>query len=578
MNNTVIAETLEGIAQLLELKGESVFKVRAYSRAAQTIEGMPVEVERLMREGRIRDVPGVGASISEKIIELVTTGKCQYYDQLRSEFPPGITRLMEIPGIGPRTAYRLGHDLGVKTVTDLERALVEGQVARLPRMGEKLAENLLRSVRSLRRKDNRIPLGLALPLVEAITGRLKQNPALRNLVPAGSLRRKLETIGDIDIMGTSSEPAAVMDQFVRLPTQIDVLVKGPTKTSIIVDGGLQVDLRLVEHEAFGSLLQHFTGSKQHNINLRERALRMGLSLSEYGITHLDTGDIVKFADEESFYAHLGLQWIPPEIREGTNELELAARNAIPRLIEDSDIRGDLHIHSDWSDGRNSMREMVLAARDRGYEYVVISDHSPGLGIARGLSIERLQRQKEEIEELRRTIDGITIFHGSEVNLRSDGTMDFPDDVLAELDVVIASIHSAMGQSQEIMTERVIRALNNPHVDIIGHLSARLLGHRPPVALDMDRVLRTAAQTGTALEINAMPDRLDLKDIYVRQARDLGVKLVINTDSHRTSDLDFMRFGVAVARRGWCEPVDILNARPAREVLAFLKERSKWPVH
>ncbi len=574
MNNAVIAETLEGIAQLLELKGESTFKVRAYSRAAEAVDGLPVEVERLMREGRLKDIPGVGESISQKIIELVTTGKCQYYEKLRAEFPTGVTGLMEVPGIGPKTASRLAKELGVTSIEDLEQAVIEGRVSKLPRMGEKLAENILQSVRSLRRKDRRIPLGQALPIVENIMNQMKDNPSLRNLVPAGSLRRRLETVGDIDIMGTSSNADQVMDQFVHLPQVREVLVKGSTKTSVIVDGGLQVDLRLVEHEAFGSLLQHFTGSKQHNIDLRERALKMGLSLSEYGITHLSDGRIEKFTEEESFYALMGLQWMPPEIREGTNELDLAARHAIPRLVELNDIRGDLHVHTDWSDGHNSLREMVMAAKEHGYEYVAISDHSVGLGVARGLSIERLHRQREEIEELQRSIDGITILLSSEVDLRADGTMDFPDEVLAELDVVTASVHSAMGQDEATMTERVLRAIYNPHVDIIGHLTTRLLNHRPPTAVNVGRVLRAAAETGTALEINSFPDRLDLRDVHVREARDLGVRLVINTDSHRTSHLDLMRFGVAVARRGWCEPGNILNTRPLSEVLAYLKERGR----
>ncbi|MDP2727711.1 MAG: DNA polymerase/3'-5' exonuclease PolX, partial [Dehalococcoidia bacterium] len=345
-----------------------------------------------------------------------------------------------------------------------------------------------------------------------------------------------------------------------------------TKSSVVVEGGLQVDLRLVEHEAFGSLLQHFTGSKQHNINLREWALKMGLSLSEYGITHLSDGRVEKFTEEKPFYESMGLQYIPPEIREGTNELELAARQAIPRLVELADIKGDLHIHTDWSDGRNSLQDMVLAAKGRGYEYIAISDHSVGRGVARGLSVERLHRQREEIRELCRTIGGITVLLSSEVDLRADGSLDFPDEVLSELDVVTASVHSAMGQDEDTMTNRILKAIHNPHVDIIGHLTCRLIGHRPPVAVNIEKVLRAAAETGTALEINAMPDRLDLKDVHIRQARDLGVILVINTDAHSINQLDVMRFGVAMARRGWCEARHILNTRPLSEVLAFLRER------
>jgi len=572
MNNLVIAETMEGIAQLLELKGESPFKVRAYQRAAQTIENLPVEAERLMREGKLREVPGIGESISQKITELLTTGKCDYYEQLREEFPSGITRLMEVPGIGPKTANRLAGELGITTVAELEQAVLDGRVAKLPRMGEKLAENILHHVRSLRRKDQRIPLGQALPVAEAIVAQLKDNPALRNLTPAGSLRRRVETIGDIDIIGTSDNPQNVMDQFVHLPQVKEVLARGPTKTSVLVEGGLQVDLRLVEHEAFGALLQHFTGSKQHNIDLREFALKRGLSLSEYGITHLREGWLQKFTDEEAFYAAIGLQYIPPELREASSELEAAARRAIPRLVELQNIRGDLHTHTDWSDGHSSLRDMVLAAKERGYEYIAISDHSVGRGVARGLSVERLRRQREEIDELNRSIENIIILQGAEVDIRADGTLDFPEDVLAELDVVTASVHSSMGQDEETMTNRILKAMQSPHVDVIGHLTCRLLGHRPPVAVNIETVLRAAAATKTALEINAQPDRLDLKDLHIRQARDLGVTLVINTDAHWVRQLDFMRYGVAMARRGWCDPQHILNTRTLADVLAFLRER------
>ncbi|HLB13127.1 MAG TPA: DNA polymerase/3'-5' exonuclease PolX [Dehalococcoidia bacterium] len=573
MNNVAIAEVMESIAQLLELKGESSFKVRAYRRAAQAIENLPAEVERLMREGRLREIPGVGDSISQKIIELLGSGKCEYYENLRAEFPSGITRLMEIPGIGPKTASRLAKDLSIATVEDLEQAVLDGRVAKLPRMGEKLAENILHHLRSLRRKDQRIPLGQALPVADAIVEQLKDNPALRNLTPAGSLRRRMETIGDIDIIGTSDAPKAVMDQFTGLAQVKEVLVKGPTKTSVVVEGGVQVDLRLVEHDAFGSLLQHFTGSKQHNIDLRELALKKGLSLSEYGITRLLDGQLQKFTEEEAFYAALGLEFIPPELREASGEIEAAGRQAIPRLVEQGDIRGDLHTHTDWSDGRSSLREMVEAARDLGYEYVAVTDHSVGRGVARGLSVERLLRQREEIQELDRSVKGITVLQGAEVDIRADGTLDFPDEVLAGLDVVTASVHSSMGQDEETMTNRILKVIQNPHVDIIGHLTCRLLGHRPPVALNIEKVLRAAAETKTALEINSQPERLDLKDVHIRQARDLGVMMVINTDAHWVHQLSAMRFGVATARRGWCEPRHILNTRTLPEVLAYLRERS-----
>lgn len=572
MNNLVIAETLESIAQFLEMKGESPFKVRAFQRAAKAVADLPVEVERLAREGRLREIPGVGESISQKVTELLTTGRCEYYEALRSEFPSGITLLMEVPGIGPKTANRLGRDLGISTVEELEQAVLDGRVAKLPRMGEKLAENILHHVRSLRRKDQRILLGQALPVAEAIIEQLRGNSSVRNLTPAGSVRRRMETVGDIDLIGASHNPQLAMEEFVRLPQVKEVLAKGPTKTSVVVEGGLQIDLRLVEQEAYGSLLQHFTGSKQHNIDLRERALKQGLSLSEYGITHIADGRLEKFTEEAPFYAAMGLQYIPPEIREASSELESAARQAIPMLVETGDILGDLHTHTDWSDGRASLQDMMLAAKARGYEYIAISDHSVGRGVARGLSIDRLHRQREEIREMNRSIEGITVLLGTEVDIRADGTLDFPDEVLAELDVVTASVHSSMGQDEETMTGRILKAINNPHVDVIGHLTCRLLGHRPPVAMNIEKVFRAAAETGTALEINAQPERLDLKDIHIRQAIEFGVMLVINSDAHSVGQLNAMRYGVDTARRGWSESRHILNTRPLPELLAFLRER------
>lgn len=572
MNNLVIAETLESIAQFLEMKGESPFKVRAFQRAAKTVADLPVEVERLAREGRLREIPGVGESISQKVTELLTTGRCEYYEALRSEFPSGITLLMEVPGIGPKTANRLGRDLGISTVEELEQAVLDGRVAKLPRMGEKLAENILHHVRSLRRKDQRILLGQALPVAEAIIEQLRGDSSLRNLTPAGSVRRRMETVGDIDLIGASHNPQLAMEEFVRLPQVKEVLAKGPTKTSVVVEGGLQIDLRLVEQEAYGSLLQHFTGSKQHNIDLRERALKQGLSLSEYGITCIADGRLEKFTEEAPFYAAMGFQYIPPEIREASSELESAARQAIPVLVETGDIRGDLHTHTDWSDGRASLRDMMLAAQARGYEYIAISDHSVGRGVARGLSIDRLHRQREEIREMNRSIEGITVLLGTEVDIRADGALDYPDEVLAELDVVTASVHSSMGQDEETMTGRILKAISNPHVDVIGHLTCRLLGHRPPVAINIEKVFRAAAETGTALEINAQPERLDLKDIHIRQAIGFGVMLVINSDAHSVGQLNAMRYGVDTARRGWSESRHILNTRPLPELLVFLRER------
>ncbi|MEK7847915.1 MAG: PHP domain-containing protein, partial [Chloroflexota bacterium] len=400
----------------------------------------------------------------------------------------------------------------------------------------------------LRRKDQRIPIGEALPVVDGVLAALGTIPGVRNLTPAGSLRRFRETIGDIDIMGTADEPERVLDAFVRLPQVKEVLAQGPTKASVIVEGGLQVDLRLVEHGQFGSLLQYFTGSKQHNINLRERAHRQGLKLSEYGISPLDTGDTELCPTEEDFYRRLGLQYIPPELREGGSEIEAAARGELPALIREVDITGDLHVHSEWSDGHSPIEEMARAARDMGYDYIAITDHSAGRGIAQGLTPERLGQQLEEIEAVNRRLEGFRVFTGTEVDIRADGTLDFPDELLSRLNVVVAAVHSAMNQPRDKMTRRVLQALENPHVDILAHPSCRLLQAREPVDIDMEAVLQAAAAHGKAVEINANPARMDLKDSHAYLARELGVKLVISTDAHDPSHLRFVRYGVGVARR------------------------------
>ena len=572
MKNSEIAKVFQDIADLLELKGENPFKIRAYQRVVRSIEHLPVEVEQLVKEDRLKEIPGAGEAITKKITELVTTGKLGYYENLKADFPEGISTLLDVPGVGPKTAMLLSSDLGIRSVDELEAAITTGKVATLPRMGDKVAENILHHIQSLRRKkkEQRIPIGDALPVVEEITAQLKELPGLKNLVPAGSLRRFQETIGDIDIIGTADNPQEIMHAFTTLPQVKEILASGTTKSSIIVSGGLQVDFRLVEHDSFGSLLQHLTGSKQHNVNLRERARRQELSLSEYGITNTATGQLEKFTTEEAFYQRQGLPLIPPEIREGQQEIERAEKGTLPKLVGLSDIKGDFHVHSDWSDGHDSIENMVLAAKELGYQYLGITEHSGGRGIAHGLDAVRLRQQMTEIKELNQKLDGIHILAGIEVDIRTDGSLDMPDELLQELDIVIAAVHSGMNQSQEQITRRVIRAMENPNVDVLAHPSCRLLLDREPVAIDMEAIFKAAVRTNTALEINGMPSRLDLKDTHTYRARELGVKLVINTDAHRTGHLDFMRFGVGVARRGWCEARDILNTRPISEIITNLK--------
>ena len=571
MKNTAIAKVFSDIADLLELKGENAFKIRAYQKAARAIEHYPKEIRIMLDEGDdLRNISGVGEAIAKKTTELVSTGKLGYYENLKAEFPEGITNLLAIPGIGPKTANRLSRELGISSVDALEQAIHDGRVAKLFRLGDKTANNILQQIQALRRKDQRIPIGEALPVVERILGSLRSVPGVRNLTYAGSLRRFRETLGDIDLMGTADNAREVIDTFVSLPHVGQVLAQGSTKASAIVSGGLQVDLRMVEHDSFGSLLQYFTGSKQHNISLRERGRRQGLKLSEYGITDLATDKLEKFALEEGFYRRLGLQYIPPELREAQGEVERAEQGTLPKLVELSDIKGDLHMHTDWSDGHNSLEEMALAAKNLGYQYIAITEHSGGRGIAHGLDVERLRKQIAEIRALNERLDGIRVFSGIEVDIRADGSLDLPHEVLSGLDIVIGAVHSAMNQSEERMTKRVLGAIENPDVDVIAHPTCRLLGEREPVAIDLEAIFKAAVKNNKVLEINAMPDRLDLNDVHTFRARELGIKLAIETDAHSVAHLGFMRFGVSVARRAWCEPQHILNALPLEELLAFFK--------
>ncbi len=572
MNNSDIARVFQDIADLLELKGETPFKIRAYQKAVRSIEQLPVGLEQLRQEGKLRDVPGVGEAIEKKIAELLTTGRLKYYEELRSEFPPGVISLLQVPGIGPKTAMRLSTELGIKSPEELEGAIVDGRVEGLYRLGEKTAENILHHLRSMRTKEQRIPIGTALPLAEDIMMSLRQSSPIRNLTPAGSLRRFRETIGDIDLMGTADDGEAVVEAFTKLPQVKEVLARGGTKASVVTHRDLQVDLRVVENEDFGSLLQYFTGNKQHNIALRERGQRQGLKLSEYGITTLDDGRLERFSTEEGFYSRLGLDFIPPELREGQHEIERAEEHSIPHLLEPEEVKGDLHVHSDWSDGHDSIEAMALAARGMGYEYIAVTDHSRGLGIAHGLNEERLRAQMMEIRSINERLHGIRVLSGIEVDIRANGSLDLPEGILEELDVVIAAVHSALSQDEDRMTRRVLGAMENPRVDIIAHPTSRLLGQREPVALDMEAVFRGAARTGTALEINCMPDRLDLRDIHIFRARELGVKLALGTDAHGTEHLNYIRFGVGMARRGWGEARHLLNTMSAEGLLASFRGR------
>ena len=569
--NEQIAELFENMGSLLEMKGDTVFKIRAYQRAARTIEQLSSPLATAVENGEdLTKIPGVGKAISEKIAEYISTGQVSAYERLVEELPSGVLDLKEIPGVGPKMAMAISQQLGISTVDGVAEAAADGRLATLPRMGRRAAEGILRHINAFKEMGGRTPIGEALPVAEEVMNALREQcPEIDQLFPVGSLRRWEETIGDIDLIGTSPNPESVGDALVALPMVKDVLVHGPKKTSVVVESGIQIDLRIAEPEAFGAMLQYFTGSQQHNIRLRDFANRQGLSLNEYGITNTETGQVEEFADEETFYARLGLPWMPPELRTGLYEVDSGLEGTLPGLVVATDLKGDLHLHSEWSDGNDPIELMVEAAAAQGYEYMALTDHSQGLGVANGLTVERLESQISLLREMQEKYD-ITILCGSECDIRASGEMDFPDEMLAQLDVVVASVHSAMGQDQATMTARMIRAIEHPSVTIIGHLTTRLLGQREPVEFDLEAVLQAARDTGTALEINASPERLDLRDTHAYRAREMGIPLVINTDSHHHTHLDKRRFGVAVARRAWCRPEDILNTMSREEFLKFIR--------
>ncbi|HIL30769.1 MAG TPA: DNA polymerase/3'-5' exonuclease PolX [Dehalococcoidia bacterium] len=569
--NEQIAELFENMGSLLEMKGDTVFKIRAYQRAARTIEQLSSPLATAVENGEdLTKIPGVGKAISEKIAEYISTGQVSAYERLVEELPSGVLDLKEIPGVGPKMAMAISQQLGISTVDGVAEAAADGRLATLPRMGKRAAEGILRHINAFKEMGGRTPIGEALPVAEEVMNALRgQCPEIDQLFPVGSLRRWEETIGDIDLIGTSPNPESVGDALVALPMVKDVLVHGPKKTSVVVESGIQIDLRIAEPEAFGAMLQYFTGSQQHNIRLRDFANRQGLSLNEYGITNTETGQVEEFADEKTFYARLGLPWMPPELRTGLYEVDAGLEGTLPGLVVATDLKGDLHLHSEWSDGNDPIELMVEAAAAQGYEYMALTDHSQGLGVANGLTVERLESQISLLREMQEKYD-ITILCGSECDIRASGEMDFPDEMLAQLDVVVASVHSAMGQDQATMTARMIKAIEHPSVTIIGHLTTRLLGQREPVEFDLEAVLEAARDTGTALEINASPERLDLRDTHAYRAREMGIPLVINTDSHHHTHLDKRRFGVAVARRAWCRPEDILNTMSREEFLKFIR--------
>ena len=569
ITNGELARLFGEMAALLEVQGDSVFKIRAYQRAAEAIEQLSWSLAGA-DAAELRKIPGVGKAISEKVLEYASTGRVAAYERLAAEAPAGALALLEVPGMGPKTVRAATLELGIASVAELEAAALDGRLAGLPRMGKKSAAKILQQIRSQRLRSDRTPLGVASEVCAVVSAQLFESaPGLVSLTAAGSLRRWEETIGDIDLIAVSDNPGGTGQALASLPSVRETLAQGAAKTSVVVEPGIQIDLRAGEPASMGAMLQYFTGSQQHNIRLRDFASRQGLSLNEYGITPAATGVTEQFAEEEAFYHRLGLPWIAPELRRGGEELEAARAGRLPELVTEGDLRGDLHLHSDWSDGRFAPEEMVAAVAGMGYEYMALTDHSQGLGVANGLTPERLARQVELLKGLQGRYD-MVILCGSEVDIRADGSMDYPDEVLGMLDWVIGSVHSAMGQDRGTMTRRVMRAMGNGYVSVIGHASARLLGRRDPVDFDIEALLQEARATGTAMEINAAPERLDLKDTHAARARELGVPLVISTDSHHTDGLGNRRYGVGVARRAWCGPEHILNCYPAADFLGWLR--------
>jgi len=560
MKNKEVASVLYEIADLLEIQGVE-FKPRAYRKAAQNIEGLGTDIEELASQNKLEQIPGVGKAIAGKIKEYLESGRLRKLEELREQIPVDIRALTSVEGIGPKMVKTLYETLGIKTLDDLERAAREGRIRQLKGFGEKVEQNILENIAVARGRQHRFLLGYILPEARRVLEILK--PHVEKIELAGSIRRRKETIGDIDILAVSSHPEKVMDIFTNMKNVEKVLAKGITKSSVRLDSGIQIDVRIVEKKSFGSALQYFTGSKEHNVAMRKIAIKQGCKLNEYGLFRGDAA--VAGVHEEEIYRTLGMQWIPPELRENRGEIEAAMAGNLPHLVAYEEVKGDLQMHTQWSDGAHTIEEMVEAARHLGHRFIAITDHSGNLPVAGALDEKRLLEQAKEINSLREKYDDIHIFHGTEVNILKDGSIDMDARVLEELDVVLASIHSAFRMDEKSMTSRLIRAIENEVVDIIAHPTCRIIQKREPIKVDMTKVLEAARDNGVVLEINAYPERLDLNDVHVRMAVEIGVKLSIGTDAHQRKHLQFYEYGVAVARRGWAEKNDVINTYPVEKL-------------
>lgn len=574
MDNRRVAEIFAAMADILDIQGANYHRIMAYRRAAENVAALGQPLEEIWRQGDLQSIPGIGKTLAAKIDELMRTGRLEAYEELKDQVPDGVVMMLQVTGVGPKSAARFWQELGITDVEALERAARDGRLRELHGFGAKSEQNVLDGIEMLKRRTGRTRLGDGWPLGQEMLAALREVPGVVQAAPAGSLRRMRETVGDLDLLVASSDPEPVMARFREAPQVDEVMLSGSTKTSIRTHEGLQVDLRVLEPARWGTALQYFTGSQAHNIRLRGLALDQGLSLSEYALKRQDGTEILCAAEEE-VYGALGLPLIPPELREDQGEIEAALDGRLPDLIELADLRGDLQMHTTWSDGHQSLEEMAEAAQERGLQYALVSEHSHSLGVAGGLTAEQLQEQRAAIEEANHRLgSGFRLLAGVEVEVQADGGLDLPDEILAELDLVVAAVHSGLRQSRDQVTERMISAIRNPHVDIIAHPTGRLIGEREGADLDMEALFRAAAEMDTALEINAHPTRLDLRDAHVRRAIDLGIKLAISSDAHDVSGLDVLPFGVATARRGWATAADVLNAHPVEDVLSWAARKTE----
>jgi DNA polymerase (family 10) len=572
MDNSAVAAIFYEVADILDLQGVA-FKPNAYRRAARSLEDLSEDVSKIANEGRLEEIPGVGESFAKKIEEIVKTGQLEYLNRLRSQIPPGLQELLSVPDVGPKKAMVLYKELGISNLEELKRAVLEHRLRNLKGFGERTEERILQGIGTVEAKGKRMLLGEAYPVAEEIVEYLRSKLDIDLISPAGSLRRGKETIGDIDILVGDDQPKKVMEAFVGFPEVDKVLMRGPTKSSVLLKSGVQVDVRAVETGSYGAALQYFTGSKEHNVTMRKIGVERGLKLNEYGVFERETNKLVAGRTEEDVYRVFDMPLIPPEIREDAGEIDAARRGTLPSLVDFADIRGDTHVHTDWSDGSMTIEEVIGRAVERRYEFVVISDHSQSLKIANGLSPDKLRRQVAAIRKIQERFEGrMAVLAGSEVDIKADGSLDFPASILKELDVVIGSVHSRFKMARADMTKRIVRAISSGRVDILGHPTGRIIGHRDPYEVDLERVFSAAKDSEVCMEINAFIDRLDLRDVHCRLAKQAGIKMAIGTDAHRPGQLEYMRYGVITARRGWLESADVVNTLGADKLVSMLRRR------